>query len=149
MNCFNIQLVRACTVVFVPMSSKIQSCAIMNTYFVEPVSLHILCTLQHAQHMQPLTVETLRQAPRGIRNMLNELSIRCEFFDRGCRKFVQLGDLERHVTDCGFAPAVCSNEGCRLEVNKQDLLHHETAACELRRVKCHSCNDIRREMDTQ
>ena len=98
--------------------------------------------------MQPLTVETLRQAPRGVRNMLAELKIRCEFFDRGCGKFVQLGDLERHVADCGFAPAVCSNEGCQLEVNKQDLLHHETAVCELRRVKCHSCNDIRREMDT-
>ena len=28
-------------------------------------------------------------------------------------------------------------------MNKQDLLHHETAVCELRRVKCHSCNDMR------
>ena len=81
-------------------------------------------------------------------NLLSELKIRCEFFDRGCGKFVQLEDLERHVADCGFAPAVCSNEGCQLEVNKQDLLHHETAVCELRRVKCHSCMDIRREMDT-
>ena len=98
--------------------------------------------------MQPLTVETLRQATRGIRNMLAELQIRCEFFDRGCGKFVQLGNLERHVADCGFAPAVCSNEGCQLEVNKHDLLHHETVVCELRRFKCHSCNDIRREMDT-
>ena len=98
--------------------------------------------------MQPLTVETLRQAPRGIRNLLSELHIRCEFFDRGCGKFVQLEDLERHVADCGFVPAVCSNEGCQLEVNKHDLLHHETVVCEQRRVKCHSCNDIRREMDT-
>ena len=98
--------------------------------------------------MQPLTVETLRQAPRGIRNLLSELQIRCKFFDRGCGKFVQLGDLERHVADCGFAPAICSNEGCQLEVNKHDLVHHETAVCELRIVKCHSCNDIRREMDT-
>ena len=81
-------------------------------------------------------------------NLLSELKIRCEFFDRGCGKFVQLEDLKRHVADCGFAPAVCSNEGCQLEVNKQDLLHHETAVCELRRVKCYSCNDIRREMDT-
>ena len=98
--------------------------------------------------MQSLTVETLRQATRGVRNMLAELQIRCEFFDRGCGKFVQLENLERHVADCGFAPAVCSNEGCQLEMNKQDLLHHETVVCELRRVKCHSCNDIRREMDT-
>ena len=91
--------------------------------------------------MEPLTVESLRQAPRTVTNLLSELKIRCQFFDRGCGQFVELGDLERHVT-------VCSNEGCQLEVNKHDLLHHETAVCELRRVKCHSCNEIRQEMDT-
>ena len=136
-------------------------CCICTNVIKDPVMCHnehIFCRACITTHlmysqtcptcMQPLTVETLKQAPRGIRNMLDELSIRCEFFNRGCRKFVQLGDLERHVTDCGFAPAVCSNEGCRLEVNKRDLLHHETAVCELRRVKCHSCNEIRREMDT-
>ena len=136
-------------------------CCICTNVIKDPVMCHnehIFCRACITTHlmysqtcptcMQALTVETLRQATRGIRNMLDELSIRCEFFDRGCGKFVQLGDLERHVADCGFAPAVCSNEGCQLEVNKQDLLHHETAACELRRVKCHSCNDIRREMDT-
>jgi hypothetical protein len=83
-----------------------------------------------------------------VTNLLSELKIRCEFFNRGCGKFIELGDLERHVTECGFAPAVCSNEGCQLEVNKQDLLHHETAVCELRRVQCHSCKGIRQEMDT-
>ena len=136
-------------------------CCICTNVIKDPVMCHnehIFCRACITRHlmnsrtcptcMQPLTVETLRQAPRGIRNLLSELLIRCKFFDRGCGKFVQLGDLERHVADCGFAPAVCSNEGCQLEVNKQDLLHHETAVCELRRVKCHSCNDIRREMDT-
>ena len=136
-------------------------CCICTNVIKDPVMCHnehIFCRACITTHlmysqtcptcMQPLTVETLRQATRGIRNMLDELSIRCEFFDRGCRKFVQLGNLERHVADCGFAPAVCSNEGCQLEVNKQDLLHHETAACELRKVKCHSCNDMKREMDT-
>ena len=119
---------------------------------------HIFCRACITRHlmnfqtcptcMQPLTVETLRKAPRTVTNLLSELKIRCEFFNRGCGKFIELGDLERHVTECGFAPAVCSNEGCRLEVNKQDLLHHETAVCELRRVQCHSCHDIRKEMDT-
>ena len=112
------------------------------------ITIHLMNFHTCPTCMEPLTVETLSQPPRSIRNLLSELKIRCEFFDRGCGKFVQLGDLERHVADCGFAPAVCSNEGCQLEVNKQDLLHHETAVCELRRVKCHSCNDIRREMDT-
>ena len=97
--------------------------------------------------MEPLTVETLRQASRGIRSLLAELKIRCEFFDRGCGEFIELENLERHLRDCGFAPAVCSNEGCRLEVNQRDLLHHETVVCELRRVQCHSCNDIKQEME--
>ena len=95
---------------------------------------------------EPLTIDTLGQASRGIRNLLAELKIRCQFFDRGCETFVELGNLESHVADCGFAPAVCSNEGCQLEVNKQDLLHHETAVCEQRRVKCHSCDEIKQEI---
>ena len=136
-------------------------CCICTNVIKDPVMCqneHIFCRACITTHlmysqtcptcMQPLAIETLRQAPRGVRNMLDELSIRCEFFDRGCGKFVQLGDLDRHVADCGFAPAVCSNVGCQLVVNKQDLLHHATAVCELRRVKCHSCSEIRREMDT-
>ena len=141
--------------------SQTLHCIICTNVIKDPVMCqrneHLFCRACITRHlmnfhtcptcMEPLTVETLRQA-RTVSNLLSELRIRCEFFERGCEKFVQLGDLERHVADCGFAPAICSNEGCQLEVNKQDLLHHETAVCELRRVKCHSCNDIRREMDT-
>ena len=97
--------------------------------------------------MDPLTVDTLCQASRGIRNLLAELKIRCKFFDRGCGTFVELGQLESHIGECGFAPAVCSNDGCQLEVNKRDLLHHETTECEHRRVQCHSCSDIKNEID--
>ena len=112
------------------------------------ITIHLMNFQTCPSCMEPLTVESLRQAPRTVTNLLSELKIHCQFFNRGCGQFVELGDLERHVTDCGFAPAVCSNEGCQLEVNKQDLLHHETAVCELRRVKCHNCNEIRQEMDT-
>ena len=136
-------------------------CCICTNVIKDPVACHnehIFCRACITRHlmnfqtcptcMQPLTVETLRQAPRTVTNLLSELKIRCEFFDRGCGKFIELGDLERHVTECGFAPAVCSNEGCQLEVNKQDLLHHETVVCELYRVQCHNCKEIRQEMDT-
>ena len=142
--------------------SQTLHCIICTNVIKDPVMCrqneHLFCRACISRHlvnfqtcptcMQPLTVETLRQASRTVTNLLAELKIRCEFFDRGCGKFIELGDLERHVTECGFAPAVCSNEGCQLEVNKQDLLHHETSVCELRRVQCHSCKDIRQEMDT-
>ena len=136
-------------------------CIICTNVFKDPVMCrhneHLFCRACITKHlmnsqtcptcMEPLTVDTLTQAPRGIRNLLGELNIRCEFFDRGCGKFVELGDLERHIADCGFAPVVCSNAGCQLEVNKQDLIHHETAVCELRRVQCHNCNELSQEMD--
>ena len=137
-------------------------CCICTNVIKDPVMCspneHLFCRVCITQHLknsktcptcrEPLTVETLKQASRTVTNLLYELKIRCQFFDRGCTRFVELENLESHEADCGFAPAVCSNEGCQLEVNKQDLLHHETAVCEQRRVVCHSCNDIRREMDT-
>jgi N-acetylneuraminic acid mutarotase/ribosome-associated translation inhibitor RaiA len=97
--------------------------------------------------MEPLTIETLSKASRTVTNLLSELRIRCEFSDRGCEEYVELGSLERHLKECGYAPAVCCNEGCRLEMNKQDLFHHETVVCKLREVQCHNCDHIRQEMD--
>ena len=137
-------------------------CCICTNVIKDPVMCspneHLFCRACITQHLknsktcptcrEPLTIETLKQASRNVTNLLYELKIQCQFFDRGCTLFVELGNLESHEADCGFAPAVCSNEGCQLEVNKQDLLHHETVVCEQRRVLCHSCNDIRREMDT-
>ena len=110
------------------------------------ITIHLMNSQICPNCIEPLTVATLSQASRGIRNLLAELKIKCEFFDRGCGKFIELEHLERHVADCGFAPVVCSNEGCYLEVNKRDLLHHETAVCEFRRVQCHSCSDIHQEI---
>ncbi len=137
-------------------------CIICKNVFKDPVMCrhneHLFCRACITRHlmnsqtcptcMEPLTVDSLNQAPQGVRNILAELKIRCEFFERGCGKLVELGDLERHVADCGFAPVVWSNAGCQLKVNKQDLIHHETAVCELRQVQCHSCNEISQEMDT-
>ena len=110
------------------------------------ITMHLMNSQTCPNCIEPLTIATLSQASRGIRNLLAELKIKCEFFDRGCGKFIELEHLERHVSDCGFAPVVCSNESCHLEVNKRDLLHHETAVCEFHRVKCHSCSDIRQEI---
>ena len=136
-------------------------CGICLNVLKDPVSCqhneHLFCRTCITVHlmnfqtcpscMEPLTVQSLSQAPRAVTNMLSELKIRCQFYERGCDDFIELKNLERHVTNCGFVPAVCSNEGCQLVVNKQDLLHHETAVCEQRRVKCHSCDEMKREMN--
>ena len=95
---------------------------------------------------EPLAVETLRVLPRIVFSCLSEFKIPCDFHDRGCQQLLQQAKLEQHVKECGFAPAFCSNEGCRVEVNARDLIHHETTVCEKRRVQCHNCAEIKQEV---
>ncbi|XP_028411701.1 uncharacterized protein LOC114534458 [Dendronephthya gigantea] len=136
--------------------SKTLHCIICTNVIKDPVMCrhneHVFCRGCITRHLmysqtcptciEPLTADTLK-VPRNIANLISELKIRCELFDRGCERFIELGDLEKHVAECGFAPAFCSNEGCGREVNKQDLLHHETAVCELRVVKGDEMNIIK------
>jgi N-acetylneuraminic acid mutarotase len=93
--------------------------------------------------MQELRIDTLTEAPRAVTNFLCELKIRCDFYDQGCVVLIELGDLENHLKECEFAPVVCSNEGCELEVNQRDLVHHESSVCEQQRVKCHNCAELK------
>ena len=89
-----------------------------------------------------LTVATLAEASRMVKDYLNELDIHCVYKNRGCQDVVQLQHLKRHEATCGFTPAVCSNQGCGVTVNKRDLIHHESEVCEFRKLKCHSCGEM-------
>ena len=89
-----------------------------------------------------LTVATLAEPNRMVKDYLNELKIHCVHKNRGCQDIVQLQHLERHETTCGFTPAVCSNQRCGVTVNKRDLIHHESEVCEFRKLKCHSCGEM-------
>ena len=89
-----------------------------------------------------LTVETLQEVPRVVKNYLNELSIRCDHYDRGCRELVQLQNLQRHVAECGFSPVICGNQGCGETISKRDRTYHESELCQSRKLKCHNCGEI-------
>ena len=89
-----------------------------------------------------LTEDTLTVPSRMVRDYLDELNIRCVYNDRGCEEIVQLQHLDQHEDSCGFTPAVCSNEGCGVSLNKRDLIHHETELCEYRKLKCHTCGEM-------
>ena len=119
---------------------------------------HIFCRGCISEHLnvnshtcpecnEDLTVETLRQAPRLVSNYLSELRINCHYSSRGCQEFIRLEELDSHVEKCDFAPAKCSNEGCGIEVNKRELLHHESIVCEHRKFKCHSCKKLEQDME--
>ena len=89
-----------------------------------------------------LTVETLTEVPRIVKNYLNERRIRCDHHDRGCRELVQLQNLQRHVAECGFTPVVCENQGCNETISKRDRTYHESEQCQFRKLKCHNCGEI-------
>ena len=89
-----------------------------------------------------LSVETLQDVPRIVKNYLNERKIRCDYYDRGCRALVQLQNLKRHVAECGFTPVVCGNQGCGETISKRDRTYHESEMCQFRKLKCHNCGEI-------
>ena len=89
-----------------------------------------------------LTVETLAEVPRIVKNYLNERKIRCDHYDRGCRELVQLQNLQRHVAECGFSPVVCQNQGCGETISKRDRTYHESELCQFRKLQCHNCGEI-------
>ena len=89
-----------------------------------------------------MSLDTLRKAPRVLRNCLSKLKINCDHASRGCPQFTCLEELETHVSNCGYAPVLCSNAECGMEINKQDKVHHENEICEYRRVKCQDCGKM-------
>ena len=89
-----------------------------------------------------LTVDTLTNVPRIVTDYLDERKIRCDYEDRGCRELVQLQNLNRHVAECGFSPAVCRNQGCGQTISKRDRTYHESELCQFRKLKCHNCEEI-------
>ena len=123
-------------------------CPICLKVFKDPVQClrnqHLFCTPCISRHLkqlhrcptchEKLTPETLVQPPRIVTDMLSSLNITCDYVQRGCRKVVELGVLERHIRHCSFVPVVCSNYGCNSILNRQDKLAHERNECEFRQV---------------
>ena len=118
---------------------------------------HVFCLAHISRHLQnsrtcpvcrdPLTPETLRRPTGFLKNCLDDLKIKCDHHDRGCPDVVRLEDLQRHVDQCGFAPVMCGNEGCGIEVNGKDKEIHERYDCQFRIIKCHKCKDIKARQD--
>ena len=136
-------------------------CSICYNVLKEPMMCrnneHIFCRGCITEHLtvnshtcpeckEDLTVETLRKA-RLASNYLSELKIKCDYFNRGCKEYIRLQELDSHVQNCGFAPVKCSNEECEIVVNKHELIHHESTVCEYRKVKCHNCAKIEKDME--
>ena len=136
-------------------------CSICHNVLKEPMMCrnneHIFCRGCITEHLtvnshtcpecnEDLTVETLRKA-RLVSNYLSELKIKCDYSNRGCQEYIRLEELDSHVENCGFAPVKCSNEECGMEINKREIVHHESTVCAYRKVKCHNCVKIEQDIE--
>ena len=89
-----------------------------------------------------LTVETLRPPSRIISSIVSQLKKPvCSHVSRGCTENVKADELLLHEQTCGYAPVVCSNEGCKQTVNRRDKESHETKECKFRKITCEDCNE--------
>ena len=124
------------------------TCRRNEHYFCRGCISEHLCRNSHTcpTCADELSVETLQDVPRIVKNYLNELSIRCDHYDRGCRELVQLQNLKRHVAECGFTPVVCGNQGYGETISKRDRTYHESELCQFRKLKCHNCGEISKMM---
>ena len=132
------------------------SCKICLKIFHDPVQCqnnehHFCrkCVTKHLENsetcplcMEQLTLETLRPPSRIVASVVSQLKKpRCSHVSRGCEENVQVEELLLHEQTCGYAPVVCSNEGCKETVNRRDKESHETEECKFRKITCESCDE--------
>jgi hypothetical protein len=72
-----------------------------------------------------LTPETLKTPSKIVQELLAGLKISCDYKDDGCPDFIELGNLEKHVKECKFAPA---NETDKEIKRDEDI--HSKAFCQ-------------------
>ncbi|XP_015786198.1 E3 ubiquitin-protein ligase NRDP1 [Tetranychus urticae] len=74
-----------------------------------------------------LSSSQLQPIPRIVRNMLNHLSIRCDFIAEGCREVISLEDLSSHKSECKYNPEhpVPCLRDCGALVPKNRLESHD------------------------
>lgn len=59
----------------------------------------------------------------SVRNLVSNLSVRCDHHDRGCRVVCKLDTVKNHLEICAFSPVECA--GCGTTVNRIQLADHQ------------------------
>ncbi|XP_038074747.1 tripartite motif-containing protein 26-like [Patiria miniata] len=59
----------------------------------------------------------------AIREIVSNLTVECDYGDRGCRLVMRVESLEKHRTSCAYAPVECA--GCETVVSRYELPHHQ------------------------
>ena len=112
-------------------------------YFCRSCICKSLCENSEACPMcnHYLTEENLTKPPRILMDFLQSLQIRCDHENRGCKEFIKLEFLDRHVNSCDYSPTPCANIGCAQVMNRSEKERHEREQCEFRKIVCDECGE--------
>ncbi|KAL7623918.1 hypothetical protein AAE478_005475 [Parahypoxylon ruwenzoriense] len=135
-------------------------CPICRVPFVSPVITacdHVFChkCIAQAHALNPVCpvdrlplklVSETRPAPKIVLNQLDNLSVRCPYWLRGCSMIVSRSLVENHVARyCDKAPVPCPHPSCDKTVARKDIskgcLHYD--------VKCEYCDQVRQKADLE
>ena len=129
-------------------------CPICTDVLKDPVQCHNqhyfckACLTKHLENSKtcPICVEELTEGdlskpPRIVTDYLHGLMISCDYSERGCTEFVELGNLGNHTAICCYKPVLCPNERCGATLNTNDLEQHMIERCEYRQVYCQQCDE--------
>ena len=132
----------SCKICLEPLHDPVQ-CQNNEHYFCRKcITKHLENSETCPMCMDQLTLETLRPPSRIILEILSQLKKPgCSHVSRGCTENVKADELLLHEQTCGYAPVVCSNEGCKQTVNRRDKESHETKECKFRKITCEDCNE--------
>ena len=120
-------------------------CAICLELVSDPVQTscgHLFCgKCIKGTHTCPIDRKQFTFHPDNFNDRrVHNFKVKCHNKGRGCQWQGSLGDADEHTnTDCGYAIVVCTNNGCGLRVQRQELDNHRNNFCSQRKYNCPYC----------
>lgn len=79
----------------------------------------------------------IRKAHIIVRNMLDQLEVKCENYDYGCKEAIRYEVLKKHQKECEYKPVTCHyfKNGCTEKILAKNSKEHEEN-CSFKPFKC-------------
>lgn len=106
------------------------------------IPIHQTCPIDRL----PLRRCMLKSAPRVIRNMINQLRMKCQY--DGCKEYFPVEIVQQHLNECKFNPSYtvqctmyCGRDMTRSELANHNCVNEMALELELLRIKHEESNE--------
>ncbi|KAK6169144.1 hypothetical protein SNE40_020253 [Patella caerulea] len=134
---------------FVPPPDQELICCICTNVLDEPMECpcrHVFCkvcieTWLNNKHNCPtcrnrVEKNDLKTVLPLVRNMLNKLTLTCDFVINGCKDKITLEKYSVHIKVCGYEIVVCKYPKCSQTMLRKLIQVHEEQQCLYREIAC-------------